>query len=276
MTIYMTSDLHVDHYINHRVSLENYINNALKPADVLCVAGDTCDNPNVFVEFYKAISPRYKKIFVVFGNHDLTVGNQSYFRNNPFTETQAKLDFLKTEVSKLGNVSILDGNVEEFEGVKFGGTMAFNDWTWAFYLEPEPDGNIHKFLFDWHYWFDYVNWNYMKNNHAAILKSEMQKLDKVVAQKPDIIMTHYIPLFFGVEQEYYYSDATTYFYFNGQKYLDQLKNESTWLAGHTHSVRTKDLVQGDGRTIHLRLNPVGYPDEDSGNAERMDEFLIKL
>ena len=276
MTIYMTSDLHVDHYINHRVSLENYINNALKPADVLCVAGDTCDNPNVFVEFYKAISPRYKKIFVVFGNHDLTVGNQSYFRNNPFTETQAKLDFLKTEVSKLGNVSILDGNVEEFEGVKFGGTMAFNDWTWAFYLEPEPDGNIHKFLFDWHYWFDYVNWNYMKNNHAAILKSEMQKLDKVVAQKPDIIMTHYIPLFFGVEQEYYYSDATTYFYFNGQKYLDQLKNESTWLAGHTHSVRIKDLVQCDGRTIHLRLNPVGYPDEDSGNAERMDEFLIKL
>ena len=276
MTIYMTSDLHVDHYINHRVSLENYINNALKPADVLCVAGDTCDNPNVFVEFYKAISPRYKKIFLVFGNHDLTVGNQSYFRNNPFTETQAKLDFLKTEVSKLGNVSILDGNVEEFEGVKFGGTMAFNDWTWAFYLKPEPDGNIHKFLFDWHYWFDYVNWNYMKNNHAAILKSEMQKLDKVVAQKPDIIMTHYIPLFFGVEQEYYYSDATTYFYFNGQKYLDQLKNESIWLAGHTHSVRTKDLVQGDGRTIHLRLNPVGYPDEDSGNAERMDEFLIKL
>ena len=65
MTIYMTSDLHVDHYINHRVSLENYINNALKPADVLCVAGDTCDDPHLFVEFYKAVSPRYKKIFVV-------------------------------------------------------------------------------------------------------------------------------------------------------------------------------------------------------------------
>lgn len=150
MIIYMTSDLHVDHwfktnqrnedvkalseacldasyhYINYRVSLENYINNALKPADVLCVAGDTCDDPNLFVEFYKAVSPRYKKIFVVFGNHDLTVHNESYFRNNPFTETQAKLDFLKAEVSKLGNVSILDGTVEEFEGVKFGGTMAFN------------------------------------------------------------------------------------------------------------------------------------------------------
>jgi predicted phosphodiesterase len=271
----MTSDLHVDHYINHRVSLENYIYNALKPADVLCVAGDTCDNPHLFVEFYKAVSPRYKKIFVVFGNHDLTVHNDSYFRNNPFTETQAKLDFLKAEVSKLGNVSILDGTVEEFEGVKFGGTMAFNDWTWAFNLNPEPDGNIPKFLYNWHYWFDYVNWNYMNNKHPEILWSEMKKLDHVVAQKPDIIMTHYIPLFFGVEKEYYYSESTTYFYFNGEKYLDQLKDQSIWLAGHTHSVRTKDLLQGDGRTIHLKLNPVGYPDEDSGNAERMDEFLIK-
>ena len=275
MTIYMTSDLHVDHYINHRVSLENYIYNALKPADVLCVAGDTCDDPHLFVEFYKAVSPRYKKIFVVFGNHDLTVHNDSYFRNNPFTETQAKLDFLKAEVSKLGNVSILDGTVEEFEGVKFGGTMAFNDWTWAFNLNPDPDGNIPKFLYNWHYWFDYVNWNYMNNKHPEILGSEMKKLDHVVAQKPDIIMTHYIPLFFGVEKEYYYSESTTYFYFNGEKYLDQLKDQSIWLAGHTHSVRTKDLLLGDERTIHLKLNPVGYPDEDSGNAERMDEFLIK-
>ena len=276
MKIYMTSDLHVDHYLYGHVSMENYINNALKPADVLCIAGDTSDDPRVFVDFYKAVSPRYKKIFVVFGNHDLTVGNKSYFRNNPFTETQAKLDFLKEEVSKSGNVSILDGTVEEFGGIKFGGSMGFNDWTWAFHLEPEPDGNIPKFLYNWHFWFDYVNWNYMNNNHTAILKSEMQKLDKVISQKPDIIITHYIPLFFGVEQQYYYSDATTYFYFDGQKYLKQLKNENIWLAGHTHSIRRKDLEQDDGRLIHLKLNPVGYPDENSGNAVAMNDFIVNL
>lgn len=276
MKIYMTSDLHVDHYLYGHVSMENYINNALKPADVLCIAGDTSDDPGVFVDFYKAVSPRYKKIFVVFGNHDLTVGNKSYFRNNPFTETQAKLDFLKEEVSKSGNVSILDGTVEEFGGIKFGGSMGFNDWTWAFHLEPEPDGNIPKFLYDWHFWFDYVNWNYMNNNHTAILKSEMQKLDKVISQKPDIIITHYVPLFFGVEQQYYYSDVTTYFYFDGQKYLKQLKNGNIWLAGHTHSIRRKDLEQDDGRLIHLKLNPVGYPDENSGNAVAMNDFIVNL
>ena len=197
MTIYMTSDLHVDHYINHRVSLENYINNALKPADVLCVAGDTCDDPHLFVEFYKVVSPRYTKIFVVFGNHDLTVHNESYFRNNLFTETQAKLDFLKAEVSRFGNVSILDGTVEEFEGVKFGGTMAFNDFSWAYEIDPEPDGNMAKFFCYWRDWFDYRHWEYMGNVHKDILASQMKKLDYVVSQKPDIIMTHYIPTFFG-------------------------------------------------------------------------------
>ena len=274
MTIYMTSDLHVDHYINHRVGLENYINNTLKPADVLCGAGDTCDDPNLFVDFYKMVSPRYKKIFVVFGNHDLTIGNQTYFRNNPFKETQPKLDFLKAEVSKLRNVSILDGTVEEFESVKFGGTMAFNDFCLAYKIDPKPEGNMAKFLCYWRDWFDYRNWEYMENVHKDILASQMRKLDYVVSQKPDIILTHYIPLFFGVEEIYKNDIYTTFFYFNGQKYLDQLKDNCIWLAGHTHSVRTKDLIEGDGRTIHLKLNPVGYPDEDTGNAEMMDDFLI--
>ena len=39
MTIYMTNDLHIDHYINHRVSPEDYIYCALKPADVFVLQG---------------------------------------------------------------------------------------------------------------------------------------------------------------------------------------------------------------------------------------------
>ncbi len=267
----MTSDLHIDHY--KYINIRNYIKKVLLPADVLCIAGDTCDDPNIFVEFYSEVSALYRKIFTVFGNHDLTVGNQTYFRNNPFKETQTKLDFLKAKLSELKNVSILDGTVEDFEGLRFGGAMAFNDWTWAYHLEQDEVCE-YELLSRWHYWYDYIHWNYMENNHGKILKTEMQKLDAVVAQKPDIIITHYIPLFFGVKKHYYHSDSTTYFYFNGQKYLDQLKDRSIWLAGHTHELFDKDLIQGDGRVIHLKINPVGYPDEKTGDAMTRKAFLL--
>jgi hypothetical protein len=35
------------------------------------------------------------------------------------------------------------------------------------------------------------------------------------------------------------------------------------------------ILQGDGRIIQLKLNPVGYPDEDSGNAAAMNKFLVE-
>lgn len=273
MTIYLTSDLHVDHYLNDRVGLQQFIDNALKPADVLCVAGDTSDNPSVFTDFYKAVSERYEKVFVVFGNHDLTIGNQTYFRNNPFRKTEDKIAFLKNELSKQRNVSILDGTVEEYKGIRFGGTMAFNDWTYG--MQLDPDRGYEYFMGKWRYWFDYVNWNYKNQDHKAILKDEMTKLDAVIAGQPDIIMTHYIPLFFGVSREFQWDMTSTFFYFDGDKYLSGLKNNAIWLAGHTHSVRQRQLNLEGGRTIHLKINPVGYPDENSGNAMNMDQFLIE-
>ena len=70
-------------------------------------------------------------------------------------------------------------------------------------------------------------------------------------------------------------EKKTYFFFDGQKYLDKLNHDSIWLAGHTHGVRQKDLKQEDGRIIHLKINPVGYPNEDSGNAAAMDNFIVE-
>ncbi len=275
MNIYMTSDLHADcwykankseqgpapfHHLYKYESLEDFINASLKPADILCVAGDTCDDPNLFVDFYRAVSLRYKKVFLVFGNHDLTVQNKTYFKNNPFTDTQAKLDFLKAELSKLGNVSLLDGSVEEYCGMKFGGTMGFNDFSWARKLEPEADEE--KIIADWKKSFDARHWNYMGNIHTEIFSSQMKKLDYVVSQKPDVILTHYLPLFFGVEKQYEKDFRTTTFYFDGNKYLEELKDGTVWLGGHLHCVRTKDLVTGSGKTLHLKLNPLGFPDEN--------------
>ncbi len=43
MTLYLTSDLHVDHYVENRNEISTFINRYLPSCDVLCVAGDTHD-----------------------------------------------------------------------------------------------------------------------------------------------------------------------------------------------------------------------------------------
>ena len=81
----------------------------LPSCDVLCVAGDTADNPKIFIDFYRLASLKYNQIFLTFGNHDLTVKHDDCFLSNPFTQTEEKLNWIKEKLSELPNVTLLDG-----------------------------------------------------------------------------------------------------------------------------------------------------------------------
>ena len=109
MTLYLTSDLHADHYVENRNKISTFINRYLPFCDVLCVAGDTADNPKIFIDFYRLASVKYKHIFLIFGNHDLTVKHDNCFLTNPFPLTEEKLNWIKEKLSELQNVTLLDG-----------------------------------------------------------------------------------------------------------------------------------------------------------------------
>lgn len=111
MTLYMTSDLHVDHYAENRTEISSFIECYLPSCDVLCVAGDTADNPKIFIDFYRLASLKYRHIFLIFGNHDLTVKHDDSFLSNPFTQTEEKIKWLKEKLSELPDVTLLDGTV---------------------------------------------------------------------------------------------------------------------------------------------------------------------
>lgn len=72
MSFYFTSDLHIDHYCDNSSQIPAFIEKFLPEAEVLCVAGDTSDNPKLFIDFYRLVSKKYKQTFLIFGNHDLT------------------------------------------------------------------------------------------------------------------------------------------------------------------------------------------------------------
>lgn len=280
MKFYLTSDLHIDHYCDSRTEVAGFIKRFLpSDADVLLVAGDTSDNPQLFVEFYRQASPLYEHIFLIFGNHDLTVRHDDFFQRNTFTETRPKLDWLKEKILELPNVTLLDGDVANFGGIKIGGCMGFNDFSVG--IKSRPMSKEHL-VANWRNWFDNVHWRYMNNDPSAILKSELAKLDRVVASQPKIVMTHFIPTACGIPQRYAEEITNAFFYFNVDEYLDSMKNKSIWHAGHTHEFSVGEYRAGGKlfpKKVTLLVNPLGYPMETKGKfslAKRKQYAMIEL
>ena len=222
MTLYLTSDLHVDHYAENRNEISNFIERYLPCCDVLCVAGDTSDNPKIFIDFYRLASSKYKHIFLTFGNHDLTVKHDDCFLANPFTQTEEKLNWIKEKLAELPNVTLLDGTTVKIGKLKIGGCMGFNDFSVGSKTWPK---SMQWLKNEWKFWYDNVHWRYMNNDPDAIFKDEMQKLENIISQKPDIVMTHFIPTAFGIPRKYQDEISNTFFYFNDDEYLIKIKNK---------------------------------------------------
>ena len=272
MTLYLTSDLHIDHYAENRNEISNFMERYLPSCDVLCVAGDTADNPKIFIDFYRLASLKYKQIFLTFGNHDLTVKHDDCFLANPFTQTEEKLTWIKEKLSKLPNVTLLDGTTAKIGKIKISGCMGFNDFSVGSKTWPHSKEWLKN---EWQFWYDNVHWRYMNNDPDAIFKDEMQKLENIISQKPDIVMTHFIPTAFGIQRKYEDEISNAYFYFNADEYLTKMKHKSIWLAGHTHDTGRK-VIQLGSKKITLLLNPIGYPMETNRRYDLKNRSLSAM
>lgn len=276
-SVYLTSDLHIDHYCDNSSQIPAFIEKFLPEAEVLCVAGDTSDNPKLFIDFYRLVSKKYKQTFLIFGNHDLTVQHDDYFLQNPFTDTQTKLNWLKEKLSELPNITLLDGTVAKYGNIKIGGTMGFNDFSVGSALYPHTKSELKK---EWLHWFDNVNWRYKNNNPDLILHDELLKLSKIIQQKPDIVMTHFIPTAVGIPKKYQAEITNAFFYFNADDFLAKMKSNSIWHCGHTHDSSKKVHCVKSGlltKKINLLVNPVGYPFETNKTfslKSRCKDFLL--
>ena len=89
--------------------------------DVLVIAGDIGHINDDNVYFLKEISKFYTKIFVTWGNHDLYLINSSErekYNYNSFN----RLKNLKEKVKEIDNLTFLDGEKVEYNGITFWGS----------------------------------------------------------------------------------------------------------------------------------------------------------
>ena len=69
----------------------------------------------------------------------------------------------------------------------------------------------------------------------------MQKLENIISQKPDIVMTHFIPTAFGIPRKYQDEISNAFFYFNADEYLIKMKHKSIWREEKSSSLVQKKL-----------------------------------
>lgn len=270
------SDLHIDFLYSSETRLSQHAVKhhftktfSTKSSDYLLVAGDISEYPDRGFEFLKVLKDTfgYKKIIFVFGNHDLWLTSRNL--QNAFNfDSENKLSYVKTWLMRKDtekDIILLDGDVIELEGIKIGGAMGWYDTMYDVeVIQPyiSPYSGLTRDVYDaWsHAMNDYKYILPIKPTYKHITDREHTKIRKVLAQNPDIMLTHICPV---IGDEYvapiYRGDRDNTFYqMDFRKEILEYKPKA-WVYGHQH--KKAEYTYGDTK---LCLNPYGYPSESLG------------
>jgi len=273
MKTLVLSDLHVDFFFSYavkpsRLKLDDpkadVVSDTLNfmwdfyqipVVDRLVLGGDYSNDYLTFTRLVPWLSEKYKEVYLVLGNHDLTVkGATTSKSNHAFVSSEKKIEAMKEVCGKYGNVHLLDGDV--VDGI--GGCMGMCD----FRCEP-PSYGLDPFTNWKRNWYDGKFWRYFNQEPGKIWSHYEQKLSEIVKQKPKLVVTHFIPYEQGIPHKFRNSPWNYVFYFKGQQFFDELDDGAYWVCGHTHDCKRTEFVNSKGNRIHILCNPIGYPGEHS-------------
>jgi len=262
MKITLVSDLHLD--------IGGYLD--LPGGDVLILAGDVCEakelgnefrqtkltdrNPGAFPchDFFEFVAPKYNKVFYVMGNHE-------HYRGR-FDKTK---EFLETMMPD--NVTILENDVVEYNGVMFLGATL---WT---------DCNNCDSLTLYHLKHMMNDYKVITNHYAdkgvyhklipevtfrrhTLSKQYFQMMLSEHRDKQFVVVSHHGPSFQSIH-EYYKDDYLMNggYVSNLSEFILDNENIKVWVHGHVH--HPVDYMIGETRVL---CNPRGYPGETQSNG----------
>ena len=257
----LISDTHWDFYFNASSSISErklnmYIDKHFSEqgSSILIHAGDSghyTSQDNLILE---KLAERYEHILIVGGNHNLY--NISSKQKNKFKTWQYKFQNWKDKTNEVKNVTVLDGNIIEIDGVTFGGAMGWYDGSYFYenFLSPYQENLISK----WKSFSNDSNKIPGLYDFLDIFEKEKPKIDSVY-DKCDVMITHFQPTIYEDFFPYKYrmNSANAFYSFNYNDKIKEAKKTKVWCYGHTHDASDKML--GD---VRLVVNPIGYPGEN--------------
>lgn len=251
MKIRLVSDLHLEFLRDEGIedAIKALVIKTLPelPEDletVLVVAGDLCNTykRERFKMFFDLVSPRFKVIFYVAGNHEYYGGTLDFTRKFLF------------------DLCFSYKNVEFFNtfGVHFyGGKRFVADTLWTDFDKEDPTTMFlaPRIMNDYRHIYSEENIPVTVEEILAIHNDTRKMFDEYVT-KDTVVITHHLPSFQSVDPAFKGDPSNAYYASNLEEFILDRKPK-LWLHGHTH--HPQDYKIGDTRIV---CNPRGYKGQE--------------
>jgi len=242
MKIQYVSDLHLEFR-------EDFKNLFTFSGDILLLCGDICVIAekkfyNMFIDFIKYISPKYKYIVHVPGNHE-------YYTNGKNIITMIKVNTMLKKIEKLiTNYKFLNCNTFTINNNNKKKITFIGATLWT-HIPKQYGEEIEKGMNDYLYIYkkpdELINYKYINrlhNKHKKYIINEIEnnKNDKIV------LMTHHKPIFDNIHK-----NTISYAYEVPLQDCISI-NVSLAVFGHTHEHYDKTI-----NGVRYVSNALGYP-----------------
>ena len=222
-------------------------------ADVLCLAGDIgYPYSGIYKDFLIKMNRDFKKVFLITGNHE-------YYNSEKYGEHS--MDDVNTMINsiikfhKLYNITFLNNSYEIYNDIIFVGTTLWSN------IQSQNMNDlalmndfkqIENMTYDTYKLLHLKSCNFIENTLSDISKDDKYK-DKT---KKIVMMTHHLPSFKLIGDEYALSDFNCFYASNCDKYF--VEPIKAWIYGHTHTPNQTII-----NNIKFACNPKGYPSENT-------------
>jgi Icc-related predicted phosphoesterase len=227
------------------------------PTDVdgIIVPGDITNDYQSTCYTIKWLSEKYKKVYIVIGNHDMTVrGGTPSQSNLQFLSSYEKVTNIGRYADSLGNCYLLDTSMRE----RIAGTMGFADFKCCC---PDAAWAERSKLYWKRSWYDGKYWRGKDFNADSLWKAESSRMRTLCLMQPKVMVTHFTPIQLGISFDFRNDPLNALFYFDAREFLEIFDHDAYWLCGHVHEAKRAVYTNAKGFKITILCNPNGYPEE---------------
>ena len=243
--------------------LKNVVGGPVHPT--LVIAGDISHSNELSAIFLKVLAEEfYSDIVMVPGNHDMA----SRLDGDNFGSYVERLGDLENRLYSTKGAHLLLGNAVEVEGVRYGGTMGWYDYTYSI---KKFNHTAEQGIALFRSWWDHHNikmpGGIPMDNFLDFFAQEYKKVEALVGCV-DVMVTHMGAVDDYIASKYQDDPYSGFFYFDGRSQLNREDAPAVWVYGHTHLPHTDKFSN-----TTLLCNPYGYKGENQSPAGILSHTL---